>query len=196
MIRAMTLLLMLAITAPLTSTATASPWSLSVSGGRGVLFVRYSKPNPRAGIQADIFHSASKLVELGLQGSWWEELGVQGFSYAPDFSNNQPDDEHQRVFATAALVRLHLLTSYGWPYLVAGAGEYATVHRYRYSDHRPTSSVEYAPGLSAGIGVSGSGRPSPLFEARWHRIFANTDPYDSTLKTTDLLLVSVGFNFN
>src|SRR5207244_3345468 len=95
-----------------------------------------------------------------------------------------PEQEHQREIAVAALIQASARFGDSRPFLLAGVGEYLTMHRLRYygggSDHR----LDHAPGLSVGAGISGSTKFAPVLQVRWHRIFANSDPYVSAVKTT------------
>ncbi|PYM08782.1 MAG: hypothetical protein DMD82_01600 [Candidatus Rokuibacteriota bacterium] len=180
----------------LPATATASPWSISVRAARGHIAGTTLQPaNPRLGLEVDLVHAVNKAVGLGFGCSWWEELGSQGFAYAiqgPD----DPSEEHQREIAVGALFRVRGRLNYTRPYLLLGAGDYLTIHQDRYPASRIASRLDYAPGLSVGAGISGSTRPAAVLEVRWHRIFANSDPYNLSLKTTDILVVSAGLSFN
>src|SRR5439155_19786019 len=131
----------------LASAAAASPWSLSVSAAAGHVSELLHHPNPRAGLELDVVRDVNKVAGVGLECGWWEEIGSQGFaSIDPAY----PEQEHQREIAVAALIRASARFGDSRPFLLAGVGEYLTMHRLRYygggSDHR----LDHAPGLSVG----------------------------------------------
>ena len=175
------------------SVATGGTYSVSarVLGGR----IAGVDGTARFGFEADLLRAVNNALGLGLGGSYWEEIGSQGFSYGVSIPG-EPLEEHQREVAVALLARLAGKVEQARPYLLVGAGPYLMIHRYRYATGPSTSVREYAPGLSVGVGISGSTRTSPVLEARWHRVFAGSDPYDPTVKTTDALLMSAGLRFN
>jgi hypothetical protein len=196
MIRRRTHVLLSAMLAVLVlpSMSVASPWALSVRAARGHI-VGAPYLDPRLGLEADLLHAVNGFVWLGLECGWWEELGSYGFAYGAG-GPGDPLEEHQREVRVGALIRLRGQLMYSRPYLLVGAGDYLTIRRDRYPAVRSVTRREHAPGLSVGVGVSGSTRPTPVLDARWHRFLTNSDPYDPTLKTTDILILSVGLSLN
>lgn len=180
----------------LATTASASPWSFSARAGRGQIIgnARAYSSNPRFALDVSLLHALTDVFGVGLDVSWWEELGSQGFAYG-DQGPNDPNEEHQREIAAAALVRARASLMYSRPYLLLGVGSYLATREDRYPGDRSNSTREYAPGWSIGVGIASSTRPAPLLEARWHRLYTHLNHFDSSA-TTNVLIIAAGLSFN
>lgn len=193
--RAWTLIPVLLAALMLASTANASPYSVSVMGAGGRV-VGARGWTGRFGMHVDVLRATDSSVGLGLECGWLEEAGSRNFSYATEALGGGLQEEHQRELSIAGIARLAGKVMYSRPYLLVGAGGYKLIRRDRYPTDRFVYTREYAPGLTAGVGISGSAWPAPTLEARWHRVFANSDPNHSAPNTTDILLLSAGVRFN
>jgi hypothetical protein len=191
---AATMLVALVSALILPADAPATPWSFSTKAAAGHV-VGATGPTGRIGLEAELIHPLNSVVGLGFESGWWEGLGTRGFSYGAG-GLGEPTGERQRAIAVAAVVRARARVIDSRPYLLLGAGEYLMIRRYQFSYRSPVSRLTYAPGLSLGVGISGSTRPAPVLQVRWHRVFVNSETFNTTLETTDILLVSAGVSFN
>jgi hypothetical protein len=78
---------------------------------------------------------------------------------------------------------------------VFGSGVYATIRHYRRGDAAFPTYTDWSPGISAGIGVSGSTRLTPVLEARWHRYLTPFLPDGTQSEYTDVAMISAGLRF-
>jgi hypothetical protein len=179
----------------LSSTAAASPWSFSAKAAAGGI-LGSAQATARMGLEVDMLHAIGGVVGLGLEGCWWEQLGTYGFVRVADLSRAGADKEHQGMVAVGAVIRARTRVGYCRPHLLVGAGKYLILHRNGFYDGSSFTQRQYAPGVSFGVGISKVTAPTLVLQARWHRVLANFDPYRSTLRKTDLLLISAGLNFN
>jgi len=151
----------------------ADSWSPSVRIAGGTPMGE--GPAPWLGLAGHVVRD-NAWIRLGIEGSWWEQLGYNGTTHAAD-TGVYPYRTRYTDFLMGAIVQLSPAQERAPVYLVLGVADLVVVEKSYYAEF-PTQSVwGHAPTLSGGVGYAVADGFGQSVEARWYWRREESDPW-------------------